>query len=190
MDFYVKWRIENLRRFYEANGRIEESATEQANDRLGEIIKNNIKSLVTQRTLQQVVNAARAEFTDGVLKDTGAAAEQLGVTLVDVRITKIDLPSQVQSSVYDRMKASFKAQAAKLRAEGQEASVRIKADADKQQTEFARPRHGRRRRSAAKAMRRRVRFMPSRIRRTPSSTASTRACRRIAHRSARRAICS
>ncbi|HEY2684497.1 MAG TPA: protease modulator HflC [Steroidobacteraceae bacterium] len=137
VDFYVKWRIENLRRFYEANGRVEESATEQANDRLGEIIKNNIKSLVTQRTLQQVVNAARAEFTDGVLKDTGAAAEQLGVTLVDVRITKIDLPSQVQSSVYDRMKASFKAQAAKLRAEGQEASVRIKADADKQQTEIA-----------------------------------------------------
>jgi len=42
----------------------------------------------------------------------------MGVDLVDVRITKIDLPQQVQDSVFERMRASFKAQAAKLRAEG------------------------------------------------------------------------
>jgi membrane protease subunit HflC len=103
---------------------------------LGEIIKNNIKSVVTQRTLQQVVTAERAEFTDAMMKDTGAAAEQLGVTLVDVRITKIDLPSQVQSAVFERMRASFKAQAAKLRAEGVESSERTRADAEKQRTEI------------------------------------------------------
>jgi membrane protease subunit HflC len=135
VDFYVKWRISNLRRFWEATGGTEEAANDRANERLGEIIKNNIKSVVTQRTLQQVVTAERAEFTDAMMKDTSASAEQLGVTLVDVRITKIDLPTQVQTAVFDRMKASFKAQAAKLRAEGVEASERIRADADKQQTE-------------------------------------------------------
>jgi modulator of FtsH protease HflC len=132
VDFYVKWRINNLRRYYEATGGTEEVA----NDRLGETIKDSIKTVVTQRTLQQVVTADRAEFTESMMKNARPAAEQLGVDLVDVRITKIDLPQQVQDSVFDRMRASFKAQAAKLRAEGVESSERTRADANKQQTEI------------------------------------------------------
>ena len=132
VDFYVKWRIDNLRRYYEATGGTEEVA----NDRLGETIKDSIKTVVTQRTLQQVVTAERAEFTDSMMKNARPAAEQLGVDLVDVRITKIDLPQQVQESVFERMRATFKAQAAKLRAEGVESSERTRADANKQQTEI------------------------------------------------------
>src|SRR5271156_4788556 len=128
VDFYVKWRINNLRRYYEATG----GAEEVANDRLGETVKDSIKTVVTQRTLQQVVTAERAEFTDSMMKNARPAAEQLGVDLVDVRITRIDLPQQVQDSVFERMRASFKAQAAKLRAEGVESSERTRADANKQ----------------------------------------------------------
>ena len=132
VDFYVKWRINNLRRFYEATGGTEEVA----NARLGETIKDSIKSVVTQRSLQQVITADRTEFTDAMMKNARPAAEQLGVELVDVRITKIDLPQQVRDSVFDRMRASFKAQAAKLRAEGVETSERTRAEANKQQTEI------------------------------------------------------
>lgn len=131
VDFYVKWRIDNLRRYYESTGGTEEVA----NARLGETIKDSIKSVVTQRSLQQVITADRTEFTDAMMKNARPAAEQLGVQLVDVRITKIDLPQQVRDSVYDRMRASFKAQAAKLRAEGIETSERTRAEANKQQTE-------------------------------------------------------
>jgi membrane protease subunit HflC len=132
VDFYVKWRISNLRQYYESTG----GAEDAANDRLGETIKDSIKSVVTQRTLQQVVTAERAEFTDSMMKNARPAAEKLGVNLVDVRITKIELPPQVQDSVFDRMRSSFKAQAAKLRAEGIESSERTRADANKQQTEI------------------------------------------------------
>lgn len=132
VDFYVKWRINNLRRYYESTG----GAEEVANDRLGETIKDSIKTVVTQRSLQQVVTAERAEFTDAMMKNARPAAEQLGVDLVDVRITRIDLPQQVQDSVFERMRATFKAQAAKLRAEGVESSERTRADANKQQTEI------------------------------------------------------
>jgi membrane protease subunit HflC len=132
VDFYVKWRISNLRQFYESTGGSEDAA----NDRLGETIKDSIKSVVTQRTLQQVVTAERAEFTDAMMKNSRPAADKLGVNLVDVRITKIELPPQVQDSVFDRMRSSFKAQAAKLRAEGIETSERTRADANKQQTEI------------------------------------------------------
>ena len=132
VDFYVKWRIKNLRRFYESTGGTEEVA----NARLGETIKDSIKSVVTQRTLQQVVTADRGEFTGAMMKNARPSAEQLGVELTDVRITKIDLPPQVRESVYERMRASFKAQAAKLRAEGVEASDKIRAEANKQQTQI------------------------------------------------------
>ncbi len=132
VDFYVKWRIKVLRKYYESTG----GAEEVANARLGETIKDSIKSVVTQRTLQQVVTAERADFTDAMMKTARPAAEQLGIELVDVRITKIDLPPQVQDSVFERMRASFKAQAAKLRAEGYEVAERTKAEANKQQTEI------------------------------------------------------
>jgi membrane protease subunit HflC len=132
VDFYVKWRISNLRRFYEATGGTEEVA----NARLGETIKDSIKSVVTQRTLPQVITAERAEFTSAMMKNSRPAADQMGVQLVDVRITKIDLPQQVRDSVFDRMRATFKAQAAKLRAEGVEIYERTGAEANKQQTEI------------------------------------------------------
>ena len=132
IDFYVKWRINNLRRYYESTGGTEDVA----NARLGETIRDSIKTVVTQRTLQQVVTAERAEFTDAMMKTARPFAEQLGVELVDVRITKIDLPQQVQDSVFERMRATFKAQAAKLRAEGVEAADRIRAEANKEQTEI------------------------------------------------------
>jgi modulator of FtsH protease HflC len=132
VDFYVKWRIHNLRQYYESTG----GSEDVANARLGETIKDSIKSVVTQRTLQQVVTAERADFTEAMMKTARPAAEQLGIELVDVRITKIDLPQQVQDSVFDRMRATFKAQAAKLRAEGVEASERTRATANKEQTQI------------------------------------------------------
>jgi len=132
VDFYVKWRIVDLRKFYETTG----GSEDVANARLGETIKDSIKTVVTQRSLQQVITAERAEFTDAMMKNARPAAEHLGIQLVDVRITKIDLPQQVRDSVFDRMRATFKAQAAKLRAEGVETSERTRAEANKQQTEI------------------------------------------------------
>jgi len=132
VDFYIKWRIGDLRKYYLATGGVEDVA----NARLGETIKDSIKTVVTQRTLQQVITAERAAFTDATMKSASPAAERLGVDLVDVRITKIDLPPQVRDSVFDRMRATFKAQAAKLRAEGVEVSETTRAESDKEQTEI------------------------------------------------------
>ena len=64
VDFYVKWRILNLRRYYESTGGTEDVA----NARLGETVKDSIKSVVTQRTLQQGITAERAEFTEAMMK--------------------------------------------------------------------------------------------------------------------------
>ncbi len=61
------------------------------------------------------------------------AQEQLGVSVVDVRVKRIDLPQEVSQSVYDRMNTERDIEAREHRAKGQELAVGIRADADKQQ---------------------------------------------------------
>jgi len=66
----------------------------------------------------------------------GASVEQLGITLVDVRVKKIDLPDDVLDSVFNRMRQDFARQAAQLRAEGDELAQRVRAAADRERTEL------------------------------------------------------
>jgi len=132
VDFYVKWRISDVTKYYRATGGDENNA----GSRLGEIVKNSIKSVITRLTIQQIVAAERAAVTGDLLSDAGRAVHQLGVELIDVRVRRIDLPDDVTDSVYSRMKQGFAAQAAKLRAEGQGSAEAMRADADRQRTEI------------------------------------------------------
>jgi modulator of FtsH protease HflC len=132
VDFYIKWRIIDVGAFYRSTGGIEENAAR----RLGEIVKNSIKSVITRLTIQQIVAAERAAVTTDLLSGARGAVGQLGVELVDVRVRRIDLPDEVTDSVYRRMQQSFAAQAAKLRAEGQASAESMRADADRQRTEI------------------------------------------------------
>ncbi|HZF27451.1 MAG TPA: protease modulator HflC [Steroidobacteraceae bacterium] len=132
VDFYVKWRIADITAYYRSTGGIEENA----NSRLGEIVKNSIKGVITKLTIQQIVAAERAAVTGDLLSNANRAVSGLGVELVDVRVRRIDLPEEVTDSVYSRMKQSFAAQAAKLRAEGQGSAEAMRADADRQRTEI------------------------------------------------------
>jgi membrane protease subunit HflC len=133
IDFYVKWQINNVGTYYQATAGGDEDI---AASRLGEIIKDGIKGVIARRTIQQVVAAERSEFIGELLKIAGANAGELGVRLVDVRVKRIDLPEEVSESVYNRMRQDFARQAAQLRAEGAEASERLKAEADRQRTEI------------------------------------------------------
>lgn len=132
IDFYVKWRINDVARFYEATAGLEDAAA----DRLGAIVKDGLKGVIAQRTIQQVVVADRAEFTGEVVEIVSANSQELGIGLVDIRVKKIDLPDEVSESVFNRMTENFRQQAAQLRAEGREAGERMRADADRQRTEI------------------------------------------------------
>jgi modulator of FtsH protease HflC len=132
IDFYMKWQIQDVNRFYQASSGDEEIAA----SRLGEIVKDALKGVIARRTLQQVVSAERNEFIGAVLEVASANAAQLGAKLVDVRVKRIDLPVEVGESVFSRMKQDFARQAAQLRGEGSENSERLKAEADRQRTEI------------------------------------------------------
>ncbi len=66
INFFVKWRISDVSRFYTSTSG---GSEEVANRRLGEIIKDGIKTVIARRTIQQVVAADRSEFLGEVLED-------------------------------------------------------------------------------------------------------------------------
>jgi membrane protease subunit HflC len=131
VDFYVKWRVSDVEEYYLATNGDEENAA----SRLAEIVKNGLKGVIARRTIQQVVAAERAEFIGDILEFAGQSVGQLGLTLVDVRVKRIDLPDEVSESVYNRMRQNFARQAAQLRAEGDEQAQRIRAEAERERTE-------------------------------------------------------
>ncbi|MGI9245823.1 MAG: protease modulator HflC, partial [Steroidobacteraceae bacterium] len=132
INFFVKWRISDVSRYYQSTAG---GSEEVANRRVGEIVKDGIKSVIARRTIQQVVAADRSEFLGEVLKIAGGNIKNLGITLVDVRVKTIELPEEVSESVFNRMRQDFARQAAQLRAEGSAVSERTRAEADRQRTE-------------------------------------------------------
>jgi membrane protease subunit HflC len=132
IDFYIKWRISDVSRYYPATGGSEDTAAV----RLGSIVKDGIKGVIARRTIQQVVAAERTEFTGEILKAAESKTAELGVQLVDVRVKKIDLPEEVSDSVFLRMRQDFDRQAKQLRAEGDENAEKLRAEADRQRTEI------------------------------------------------------
>ena len=133
IDFFVKWRISDVSRYYISTAG---GSEEVAARRLGEIVKDGLKGVIARRTIQQVVAAERSEFLGEVLKIAGANVGGLGMTMIDVRVKSIGLPEEVSESVFNRMQQDFARQAAQLRAEGSAVSEQTRAEADRQRTEI------------------------------------------------------
>jgi membrane protease subunit HflC len=131
VDFYIKWRVNDASRFFQATGNREELAGE----RIAEIVKDGIKSVVAQRPLEEIVTSERAAVTGEMLKQANENAEGLGIQLIDVRVQRIDLPEDVSTRVYESMKQNFAKIASRLRAEGSRAAVTIRAEAERKRTE-------------------------------------------------------
>ncbi len=130
VDFYIKWKVKDPSLFYITTG----GGEEVAGERLSEIVKDGIKTVVAQRTLQQVVSSERAAVTGEMLGQASGKAAALGVDLIDVRVQRIDLPDEVAARVYESMKQNFAKTASRLRAEGQQASAGIRSSAERQRT--------------------------------------------------------
>jgi len=132
VDFYVKWRVSDVGRYYQATGGDEEVAAA----RLAEIVKNGLKTVIASRTIQRVVAAERVEFIAEILEEGGQSVSEFGLTLVDVRVKRIDLPDEVSESVFNRMRQDFLRVASQWRAEGDEQAQRIRAEAERARTEL------------------------------------------------------
>ena len=130
VDYFVTWRIVDPAQYYRSV-RGDETGAEQ---RLAAIVKEGLKAAISQRTLQEVVSAERAELMQEMLVQVRERSPELGIEVVDVRVKRIDLSPEVSGSVYDRMMQERQRVATQWRAEGDEEYERIRADADRQRT--------------------------------------------------------
>lgn len=128
VDSFVKWRIDDLTRYYTA---VLGDET-QARLRLDQIIKDGMRGEFSKRSINEVVSGERSQIMNVLTGSAAQQAKDLGIAVIDVRIMRIDLPADVNSAVYRRMEAERTRVAKDFRSRGYEASERIRADADRQ----------------------------------------------------------
>ena len=129
VDSFAKFKIDNVQTYYTSTSGDERRAEELLKERINTGLRNEI----SKRTLHEVVSGERDELMYVLTTNLNLVAqEQLGVSVIDVRVKRIDLPQEVSQSVYDRMNTERDIEAREHRAKGQELAVGIRADADKQ----------------------------------------------------------
>ena len=129
VDSFAKYRVSDVQIYYTSTSGDERRAKELLKQRINEGLRNEI----SKRTLHEVVSGERDELMLVLMQNLNEVAErELGVTIVDVRVKRIDLPPEVSQSVYDRMNTERDIEAREHRAKGEELAVGIRADADRQ----------------------------------------------------------
>lgn len=129
VDAYAKWRVSDAERFYTATSGLKQIADERLSRRL----EAGLRDQFGKRTLHEVVSGER----DGLMADitrslNTMASKELGIEVVDVRVKAIDLPREVNRSVFERMSTEREREAREHRAKGSELAEGIRADADRQ----------------------------------------------------------
>ncbi|WP_444920766.1 protease modulator HflC [Microbulbifer sp. CnH-101-G] len=129
VDSYAKYRISDVSKFYIATRGDQRNAVRLLSERVNDQLRNQFGV----RDLHEVVSGERDELMAEITKNLNKVAQgDLGVEVIDVRVKRIDLPPEVSESVFQRMRAGRELEARDHRAKGQEASERIKANADRQ----------------------------------------------------------
>ncbi|MDW3095343.1 MAG: protease modulator HflC [Gammaproteobacteria bacterium] len=128
VDFFVKWRIDNVRDYFVATGGLEE----RANSRLSQITKDELRDEFAQRTIKESVSGERADIMAALVVKANNISKELGIEIVDLRVSRIDYTDDISGSVYERMRAGRDRVAKDFRARGKESAEKIRAAADRE----------------------------------------------------------
>ena len=128
VDSYIKWRIVDPKLYYISVGGDES----RAKTRLNQTVNAGLREEFGKRTVHDVVSGEREKIMEQMREKADADARKIGVQIVDVRVKRVELPTEVSDAVYRRMEAERKRVANELRSEGAAESEKIRADADRQ----------------------------------------------------------
>jgi membrane protease subunit HflC len=128
VDSFVKWRIADVRQYYvSVQGDEFRAAT-----RIRQTVSGTLREEFGTRTLHDVVSGERDQIMNQVRGKVDEDLKRIGVEIIDVRLKRVDLPTDVSESVYRRMEAERKRIANELRSTGAAEAEKIRADADRQ----------------------------------------------------------
>jgi membrane protease subunit HflC len=128
VDSYIKWRIVDPQLYYISVGGDES----RAKTRLNQTVNAGLREEFGKRTVHDVVSGEREKIMNQMREKADVDARKIGVQIVDVRLKRVELPTEVSEAVYRRMEAERKRVANELRSEGSAEAEKIRADADRQ----------------------------------------------------------
>ncbi|HEX7026982.1 MAG TPA: protease modulator HflC [Gammaproteobacteria bacterium] len=132
VDAFVKWRISDVAQFYRAT----QGDVRVASTRLSRIINNALKNQISQRTILEVIAGERTQIMNQVRDNVDTESKPLGITIVDVRIKKLDYSESISDSVFERMIQERVKVAKQLRSEGHEEAKGVRAEAEREREQI------------------------------------------------------
>jgi modulator of FtsH protease HflC len=129
VDAFARYRINDALRFYQSVATVE-----GANSRLATVLNSALRRVLGESTFQAVVRDERAQLMNRIREQMDREATNFGISVVDVRIRRADLPEQNSQAVYQRMQTERQREAAEFRAQGNQRGQEIRARADREVT--------------------------------------------------------
>jgi membrane protease subunit HflC len=129
IDFFVLWRITDVKQFYVNTQQGDEDVARQ---RLSTTVRANLREEINKRTVHEVISSERDKIMATTRQKADTDAKTFGVEIVDVRLRRVELPPDVTDPVYARMESERRRVANELRSLGQAESEKVRADADRQ----------------------------------------------------------
>jgi len=128
VDFFVKWKIDDVDTFYRAT----RGDLARAQNRLESIMKDGLRNEFSTRTIQEAITGERGEIMTELRNKATASVKELGIVIVDARVSQIDFPESVSESVYERMRSERQRVAQDFRSRGKAEGEKIRAVADRE----------------------------------------------------------
>ncbi len=128
VDAFFRYRIIDVVRFREAVG-IE--GVRAAQGRMERIVNAAIREVLGAVPSGAVLSDDRTSLMNRIRDQARREAVTLGVDVIDVRLTRTDLPEQNLAATFARMRAEREREAADEIARGGEAAQRVRASADR-----------------------------------------------------------
>jgi len=129
VNHVTRWRIVDPLQFFIT---VRDEAGARA--RLDDLVFSELRREIASREFAELIAAEREPAMEAVAARTAEKARQFGIQVVDVRVKRADLPTEVQASVFARMVAERERIAKRYRSEGAEESAKIRAETDKERT--------------------------------------------------------
>tara|TARA_Y100001970_G_scaffold121079_1_gene150205 strand:+ start:279 stop:1151 length:873 start_codon:yes stop_codon:yes gene_type:complete len=129
VDAFARFKIVDPLKFYISVGN-----ERVARSRLATIINSRIRSVLGTQELATLLSTDRAVHMASIQNDVNTEAKNFGITIVDVRIKRADLPQANSEAIFKRMQTEREREAKEFRAQGAEMAAKITSTADKEVT--------------------------------------------------------
>ena len=131
VNTYTRYKIADPLKFFQS---VKPASEVGVRARLEAVISSSVRNVLGKVELRTMLRKERSDNMHQILEEVRVIAEPLGITIVDVRIIRTELPTENRNAVFARMNSELVRFAKENRAKGEELAIGIRATADKEKT--------------------------------------------------------